>query len=104
QMNQSGVDRAIGQYAGANPAVPELKSGVPTPTVTDTKLAGREAFRVELTNTLMMGQAPVTMKMMTVFAKFGAEVVSIAMGYVSSREAEVGPLQGPFLAAANFDR
>jgi hypothetical protein len=104
QMNQANIDKAIDQYAGANPAVRDLASGVPATTITDTKLAGRDAFRVDVTNTLMVDGAPVKMKIATVFAKFGGEVVSIAMGYVDSREAEVEPLQGPFLAAVNFDR
>ena len=68
------------------------------------KLGGREAFRLDVTNTLAMGGAPVKMKVATVFAKFGDEVVSIAMGYVDSREAQVQPLQAPFLASVNFER
>jgi hypothetical protein len=104
QFNQAGIDKAIAEHAGDNPALPALKSGVPKPTITETKLGGREAFRVDVTNTLMMGAAPVPMKVSTVFAKFGDEVVSINLGYVDSREAEVAPLQEPFLAAVNFDR
>jgi hypothetical protein len=39
-----------------------------------------------------------------VFAKFGPEIVSVVVGYVDSREAEVKPLQAPFLGSINFDR
>lgn len=104
QMSQAGIDKSIDQQAGANPAVGKLESGVPAVATTDMKLGGREAFRTDVTNTLTLSGAPVTMKITTVFAKFGDEVVSIAMGYVDSREAQVQPLQAPFLASVNFDR
>ena len=104
QMSQKNIDKQIEKTAGANPAVPKLESGVPAVATTDMKLGGREAVRLDVTNTITVGGAPVKMRIATVFAKFGDEVVSIAMGYVDSREAQVAPLQGPFLASVNFDR
>ena len=40
----------------------------------------------------------------TVFAKFGDEIISVAVGYGDSREPEVKPLQATFLDSINFDR
>ena len=67
-------------------------------------LGGREAFEVNVTNTLTLGGQPVTMINRSVFAKFGPEIVSVVVGYVDSREAQVKPLVAPFLASINFDR
>lgn len=102
--SQATIDKTIEKTAGSNPAVGKLESGVPDVVSTDMKLGGREAIRLDVANTIKIGGAPVKMKIATVFAKFGDEVVSIAMGYVDSRQAQVEPLQGPFLASVNFDR
>jgi len=104
-LNKQSVDKALADQEAANPSLPKIKSGVPPePVVTETKLGGRDAFQVDVTNTMSLGGAPVTMVNRTVFAKFGPEIVSVVVGYVDSREAQVKPLQAPFLASINFDR
>ena len=58
------------------PGMPKIKSGTPSaPVVTATTLGGREAFEIDVTNTMMLGGAPVTMVNRTVFAKFGSNRV-----------------------------
>ena len=103
-MTPANVDHELGEQAREHPELPKLSSGVPTPAITRTTLAGRDAFRLDTRNTIGMGSEPVAMVAATVFTKFGRHVVSISTGYVLSREAEVKPLAVAFLASVNFDR
>ena len=105
KMNPEGIESAIAEQDRQHPGLPKVKSGVPSaPVVTATTLGGRDAFEIDVTNTLTLGGDPVTMVNRTVFAKFGPEIVTVVVGYIDSREAQVKPLQAPFLGSINFDR
>lgn len=90
---------AVKQQNVEKPAIEPVE-----PVVTPTTLGGRAAFEVDVKNTLTLDSGTIPMTNVTVFAKFGDELVSIAAGYVDSREAEVKPLQTAFLASIRFDR
>jgi hypothetical protein len=103
--NKDAVDKAVADNERAYPNNPKIKTGTPSaPVVTAMKLGGREAFQVDVTNTMSIGGVPLTMINRTVFAKFGPDIVSVVVGYIDTREAQVKPLQAPFLASINFDR
>ena len=53
QMNETNIDKSVADEARKHPDLPPLKSGAPTPAVVATTLGGREAFRVDVTNTII---------------------------------------------------
>ncbi len=104
-MTQGNLDRAIALHAKDNSAITSLKSGVPDSVVSATTLGGRQAFRIENHNTITVDDASQVMTVnTTVFAKFGEQIVVVAVGYLGQREAHVKPLAEAFLASINFDR
>ena len=104
KMNKANVDQAMSDLHHAHPDLPEVKADVPPMTVTDTTVGGREAFRIEVKNTITVDGSPVTNIGSTYFVKFGSEVVSIATGYLAPREAAMKPLAAAFVTSINFDR
>jgi hypothetical protein len=103
-MNKVNINQGLAEQHRAHPDLPALSATVPPVAVTDTRVAGREAFRIDITNTLTIEGQPTTNVGMTYFVKFGPEVVSIAVGYLAPREAAVKPLAEAFVASINFDR
>jgi hypothetical protein len=103
-LNKQNVEKVTAQAQSEHPELTKVTGTVPEPVVTPTTLGGREAFEVDVKNTLTLDSGTIPMTNVTVFAKFGDELVSVAAGYVDSREAEVKPLQTAFLASINFDR
>jgi hypothetical protein len=75
-----------------------------SPTVTHLTFAGLPAMRVVVDTTIEVGGDSVPMHNTTTFVKLDDEVVSIATGYVASREATAGPAATKFLASISFDR
>jgi hypothetical protein len=55
-------------------------------------------------NTITIDGQPTPNVGSTYFVKFGSEVVSIATGYIATREAVIKPLAAAFVASINFDR
>ena len=104
-MTQANLDRAIALHAKDNAAITSMKGGVPESTVTATKLGGRDAFRLENRNLITVNDNMQVMTVnRTVFAKFGDDIVVVAVGSLEQREAHVKPLAEAFLASINFDR
>jgi hypothetical protein len=103
-MNKANVDKVMSEQNRAHPDLPKITAEVAPVTVTDTTVGGREAFRIEVRNTITIDGQPVTNVGSTYFVKFGSEVVSIATGYLAPREAAIKPLAAAFVASINFDR
>jgi hypothetical protein len=105
-LTKHNVEKLEAQMESEHPELTKVKGTVPAPVVIPTTLGRRDAFEVDVKNTLTLdaGTSPIPMTNVTVFAKFGDEIISVAVGYVDSREAEVKPLQAAFLTSINFDR
>ena len=103
-LKKANADAVVAAQQRAHPEGPKITVDVPPVTVTDVTVGGREAFRVEVTNGMTVDGASVTNIGSTYFIQFGAEVVSIATGYLAPREADLKPLMAAFVASVNFDR
>lgn len=99
------ANKATRELKRAHPDVPEMDvAKVAEPIITHLTFAGLPAFRVVIDTTIDAAGDSVPMHNTTTFVKFEDEVVSIATGYVASREAVAGPAAASFLASIKFDR
>lgn len=103
-MKKANLDQALAEQHRTHPDLPALAVEVPAIAVSAATVGGREAFRVDVTNTITIDGHPTTNIGATYFVKFGPEVVSIAAGFLAPREAEVKPLAEAFVRSISFDR
>ncbi len=78
-MKQANIDEAMSAQNRAHPDLPKIMAEAAPVTVTDATVGGREAFQIEVRNTITIDSQPTTNIGSTYFVKFGSEVVSIAL-------------------------
>jgi hypothetical protein len=75
---------------------------LPPPEVTPFPVDGHDGFRISGSSVMSVQGASIEMIQVTVYTKFGTDIVAASAGYAKGREAVVKPLSDAFLASLRF--